>query len=91
MDIHTVQVSSAWKTVCDYRFEEYVKLLHFLFVLERTYIIHEYIYNNNIAKDSELAFVHLFDLQICFVGVFPTRQDLNDNVNSLAFSRVPLE
>ena len=32
-------------------------------------------------KWTGLAFVHLFDLQICFVGVFPTRQDLNDNVN----------
>ena len=36
-------------------------------------------------KRSELAFVHLFDLQICFVGVFPTHQDLDDNVNSLVF------
>ena len=27
-------------------------------------------------KWTELAFVHLFDLQLCFVGVFPTRQDL---------------
>ena len=27
-------------------------------------------------KWTELAFVHLFDQQLCFVGVFPTRQDL---------------
>ena len=38
-----------------------------------------------IERESELAYVHLFDLQICFVGVFPTRQDLDDNVNSLVF------
>ena len=38
-----------------------------------------------LVRESELAFVHLFDLQICFVGVFPTRQDLDDNVNSLVF------
>ena len=69
---------------------EYVKLLHFLLILERTYIIRECIYVM-IIKESQLAFVHLFNLQICFVGVFPTRQDLNDNVNSLSFSRVPLE
>ena len=36
-------------------------------------------------KWTEIAFIHLFDLQICFVGVFPTRQDLDDNVNSLVF------
>ena len=38
-----------------------------------------------LIKESELAFIHLFGLQICFVGVFPTSQDLDDNVNSLGF------
>ena len=37
------------------------------------------------SNKSELAFVHLFDLQICFVGVISTCQDLDDNVNSLVF------
>ena len=47
--------------------------------------------NYFIIRESELAFVHLFDLQICFVGVFPTRQDLDDNVNPLVLYRVPLK
>ena len=38
-----------------------------------------------IVRESELAFIHLFDLQICFMIAFPTRQDLDDNVNSLVF------
>ena len=37
-----------------------------------------------IERESELAYVHLFDLQICFVGVFPTRQDLDDNVKMIS-------
>ena len=54
----------------------------------KNYYFYLFIY---LAKESELAFVHLFDLQICFVGVLPTRQDLNDNVNLLTLYRVPLE
>ena len=44
-----------------------------------------------IVRESELVFVHIFDLQICFVGVYPTRQDLDDNVNSWVFIYHSLE
>ena len=44
-----------------------------------------------LVRESELVFVHIFDLQICFVGVYPTRQDLDDNVNSWVFIYHSLE
>ena len=50
--------------------------------------LHIYIY---IIRENELVFVHIFDLQICFVGVYPTRQDLDDNVNSWVFIYHSLE
>ena len=59
-----------------------VFLIH-LFLYAGVYCI----YNSK----SELAFVHLFDLHIVFMGVFPTHQDLNDNVTPLLLYRVPLE